>query len=255
MHIRAAYLLLIFLASLVAGAMNAVAGGGTLVTFPALLLAGVPPIVANATTALGLWPGNLFTGWAYRTHVETPRRTVVRLSAISIVGGFFGAWLLLHTPEHVFNRLIPLLLLFAALLFTAGRQVRGLADRLSISPRWLAATAILGQFCIAIYGGYFGAGIGVLMLSLYSLTVRSSIHSMLGVRSICATAINATAIVVFILGHRIEWWIGAVVVVGALLGAGAGAFSMKRLQPALARRIVLVVVWGMTLAYLAKMGL
>lgn len=255
MHTRAVYLLLIFLGSLVAGAMNSVAGGGTLVSFPTLLFAGVPSIVANATNSLGLWPATLFTGWLYSEHIETPRRTVVLLVSISVVGGFLGAWLLLHTPERIFDRLIPLLLLFAATLFTLGPHVRRMADRMSIPVQWLAAMAALGQFGIAVYGGYFGAGIGVLMLALYSLTLSGSIHSMLGIRSICGTAVNATAVVVFIAGHRIDWWIAALMAVGALVGAGVGVFSVKRLEPAIARRVVLVVAWGMTLAYLAKMGL
>jgi uncharacterized protein len=255
MHTRAVYLLLIFLASLVAGAMNSVAGGGTLVAFPTLLLAGVPSIVANATTSLGLWPAALFTGWVYRSHIETSRRMIVLLAAVGIVGGFLGACLLLHTPEKVFNRLIPLLLLFAAALFTLGPRARGMADRMSIPSQWLAVTATLGQFGIAVYGGYFGAGIGVLMLALYSLTLSTNIYSMLGVRSICVTAINATAVAVFIAGHRIDWWLAAVMAAGALSGAGVGALSMRRLRPTIARRIVLVVAWGMTLAYLTKMGL
>lgn len=254
MHMSALYMFLIFLASLVAGAMNSVAGGGTLVTFPTLLFTGVAPIVANASNSMGLWPSTLFTGWLYRDHIETSRRMFALLIAISVVGGFLGAWLLLHTPERVFNQMIPLLLLFAALLFTFSRHVRGVADRMSIPSHWLAAVAVVGQFGIAVYGGYFGAGIGVLMLSLYSLTLDTTIHSMMGIRSICATAINATAVVVFIAGHRIDWLVAALVAAGSIAGAGAGATTIRRLDPALARRIVLVVAWGMILAFLARMG-
>jgi uncharacterized membrane protein YfcA len=254
MHTPLLYLFLIFLASLLAGAMNAVAGGGTLVAFPALLFAGVPPIVANATTALGLWPSAATSGWVYRKHIETPRRTVVALIAVSIAGGFLGAWLLLHTPEHVFDRLIPLLLLFAALLFTASGRVRRMAERLSISAGRLAALAIAGQLIVAIYGGYFGAAMGVLMLGLFSLTLGTNIHSMNGVRTFCGTAVNATAVVVFIFGHRIDWRFAALMAVGAITGATVGAMSMRRLDPLLARRIVLVVAWAMTIAYLVKMG-
>jgi uncharacterized membrane protein YfcA len=255
MHTPLRYLFLIFLASLVAGGMNAVAGGGTLVAFPALLFAGVPPIVANATTALGLWPSAASSGWVYRKHIETPRRTLLLLIAVSVLGGFLGAWLLLHTPEHVFDRLIPLLLLFASVLFTASGSVRRLADRYSVSARRLAVVAIIGQLAVSVYGGYFGAAMGVLMLGLFSLTLATNIHSMNGVRTFCGTAVNATAVVVFIFGHRIDYRFALLMAVGAIIGGVLGALSMRRLNPLLARRIVLVVAWAMTFAYIAKMGL
>ena len=235
--------------------MNAVAGGGTLVAFPALLFAGVPAIVANATTSLGLWPSAATSGWVYRKEITTPRRTVLLLVAMSLAGGFAGAWLLLHTPERIFDRLIPLLLLFAVVLFTASGKVRRMAERMSISAGRLELLAILGQFAVAIYGGYFGAAMGVLMLALFSLTLGSSIHSMNGVRTFCATAVNAIAVVVFIFGHRIDWRVAAVMAVAAVIGAMGGALAMRKLNPLLARRGVMVVAWGMTLAYVAKMGL
>lgn len=255
MHLNHVYLFLIFLASIIAGAMNAVAGGGTLVAFPALLFAGVPSIVANATSSLGMWPSSATSGWVYRKHIDTPRRTLVLLIVASIAGGFFGAWLLLHTPESIFNRLIPVLLLFAVCLFSISGYVRRMAERMSISAGHLAAMACIGQFAIAIYGGYFGAAMGVLMLSLFSLTLSSNIHSMNGVRTFCGAAVNATAVVVFILGHRIDWWFAAVMAIGSTVGSTAGAMGMRRLNPLLARRVVLLIAWGMTLAYVAKMGI
>ncbi len=255
MHTNLLYLFLVFVASLVAGVMNAIAGGGTLVSFPTLLFVGVPPIVANATNSLGLWPSAATGGWVYRKEITTRRRTVWLLLAISVIGGFLGAWLLLHTPEHIFGRLIPILLLFAAGLFTASGRVRKMAERLAISPGRLEMLALVGQLPIAMYGGYFGAAMGVLMLALFSLTLSSNIHSMNGVRAFCASAVNATAVVVFIAGHRIDWFIAGVMAAGAILGAIVAATWMRGLNPVLARRIVLVVAWGMTIAYVAKMGL
>lgn len=255
MHTSLLYLFLIFLASLVAGVMNAVAGGGTLVAFPALLFAGVPPIVANATTSLGLWPSAATGGWVYRKEITTSRRTLLLLVLMSLAGGFAGSWLLLHTPEHAFNRLIPVLLLFALALFTVSGKVRRMAERMSISPRHLEVVAILGQFAVAVYGGYFGAAMGVLMLTLYSLTLSSSIHSMNGVRTFCGSATNAIAVVVFIFGHRIDWMVAAVMASGAVIGATGGALAMRRLDPKLARRVVLILAWTMTLTYVARMGL
>ncbi|HVB33996.1 MAG TPA: sulfite exporter TauE/SafE family protein [Patescibacteria group bacterium] len=246
---------LIFLASVVGGVMNAVAGGGTLVAFPALLFTGVPSIVANATTSLGLWPSAATSGWVYRKHIRASRSTVLLLVAVSIAGGLVGALLLLHTRERVFDRLIPLLLLFATVLFTASGWVRQMTSRMSIPAGRLTVMAIAGQFVIAIYGGYFGAAMGVLMLGLFSLTLHPDMHSMNGLRAVCGSTVNAIAVVVFILGNRIDFHIAALMAVGAILGALAGAFSVRRLQPALARRVVLVIAWTMTVAYIVKMGL
>lgn len=255
MHTTFLYVSLIFLASLVAGVMNAVAGGGTLVAFPALLLAGVPPIVANATTSLGLWPSAAFSGLVYRKHIETPWRTFAQLLLASVAGGFAGSWLLLHTREQDFHRLIPILLLFAACLFTLGNRVRRMAERIALSPRRLAGVAVAGQVAIAIYGGYFGAAMGVLMLGLFSSTLGTNIHSINGIRSFCGTFVNSTAVVVFVLGHRIDFRVAAIMVVAAIVGGVVGALGFRRLEPALARRIVLIVAWGMIATYIAKMGL
>lgn len=255
MHTSLLYLFLIFLASAVGGTMNAVAGGGTLVTFPTLLFAGVPAIVANATNTLGIWPAAATSGWVYRKDIVTSRRVVTLLLVASVAGGFTGAWLLLHTPLHLFNRLIPLLLLFAASLFTLSGRVRAMAERMSIPDAHLAVAAIFGQFLLGIYGGYFGAAMGVLMLALFSLTLSGSIHSINGIRALCGTAANAIAVLVFIFGHRIDWFLAAVMAAGAIVGGTLGAVYLRRLNPLLARRMVLVVAWGMTAAYILKMGL
>lgn len=253
MHLNALHWFLIFLASVVAGAMNAVAGGGTLVAFPALLFVGVPSIVANATTSLGVWPSSVASGWLYRQDIETRRSTLALLSAMSLGGGFFGAWLLLHTPQRIFDLLIPVLLVFAASIFTASGRIRLLADRLSIPGGRLLALAVFGQLAIGVYGGYFGAAMGVLMLALFSLTLGRNIHSLNGVRSICGIFINGMAVIVFIAGHKIDWWIALVMAVASAAGASVGTVYMRRLNPAPARRVVLVLAWGMTLAFVAKM--
>ena len=254
MHSSLIYLILVFIASIVAGVMNAIAGGGRFIAFPVLLFAGVPPIVANVTASVGVWPSGVTSGLVYRKSVETPKRTLILLSIASFAGSLLGAWLLLHTPGRIFERMIPPLLIFAATLFSISGPVRRVAERMSIRSEHLMAMAAIGQFTVAIYGGYFGAGMGVLMLSLFSLTLSPNIHSTNGVRSLCATVINTTAVVVFILGHRIDWWFAAAMAAGTTLGGTAGAMGMRRLDPALARRIVLLLVWGMTLAYVIKIG-
>ncbi|HEV2387983.1 MAG TPA: sulfite exporter TauE/SafE family protein [Candidatus Acidoferrales bacterium] len=254
MHIDSLHWVLVILASVVAGAMNAVAGGGTLLAFPTLLFVGVPSIPANATTSLGLWPSSVASGWLYRKDIDVPGQALALLSMVSVAGGFLGAWLLLHTPQRIFDLLVPVLLLFAAAIFTASERIRLLAGRLSIPGGRLLALAVAGQFAIGIYGGYFGAAMGVLMLALFSLTLASTIHSMNGVRSICGMAINGMAVVVFIAGHRIDWRIAAVMALASVGGASAGTVYMRRLDPAPARRVVLALAWGMTLAFVARVA-
>lgn len=255
MHTSLLYLFLVFLASVVAGVMNAVAGGGRLVAFPALLFVGVPPVVANATSSLGAWPSLATSGLVYRKYIDTPRRTLILLVGVSVAGSLLGALVLLHTPSSYFERMISPLLLFASFLLTISGRVRRMADRMAISSHHLAAGAVVGQFVAAVYGGYFGAGMGVILLSLYALTLSGKIHSMNGLRTLCGSVTIATSVTVFIFGHKIDWLFAAVMAAGAILGSSVCALNMRRLNPIVARRIVLVLVWGMTLFYVGKMGI
>jgi len=243
-------LLIIFAAALVAGAMNAVAGGGTMVVFPTLLFLGVPPIAANATCALGVWPSGIAGAIAYRDFHEAPPRLIAWLTVVSLLGGAWGAWLLLHTPPVFFGRLVPVLLVFALLVFTfSGRRPKVEGVRRRLLPM-AAVTAVAAQAAIAVYGGYFGAGMGVLMMAAFAATLAYEVHALNGLRSICATAINATAIGYFIVRHAILWRPGLVMVAGSALGTWGCALLVRRLDPRPARRVVLAVAWVMTAAYL-----
>ena len=172
---------LLFIAALLGGAQNSVAGGGSFLTLPALIFAGVPPIKASATSTVALWPGSVASVGAYRKELGTQRRELLTLGAISIVGGLVGAIVLLKTPQNTFVLLLPILLLAATLLFAFGGRiaqwVRARSAKSALPP-WLS---LLGtsfvQFIIAVYGGFFGGGIGILMLALLAVMGMTNIHA------------------------------------------------------------------------------
>jgi uncharacterized membrane protein YfcA len=175
---------ILFGAALIGGVMNAVAGGGSFLTFPTLILAGVPPISANATNTVALWPGSMASVWAYRREVRRAPHTLL-LSSASLVGGALGSVLLLHIPSATFARLIPYLLLLTTLLFAFNRPV---AARFQTrqdedpDPSWRVLTGLtLAQFAIATYGGFFGAGIGIVMLAVFGLMGLDDIHMLIGI--------------------------------------------------------------------------
>ena len=221
---------LLFAAGFIAGLMNAIAGGGTIVTFPALIFAGISSIAANATSTVALLPGTLAGVVGYRRMLPAVWKWIRLFAAVSLIGGLVGAILLTKTPERVFDRLVPFLILFATILFTA----RGFFTRLfklevkrSVSPRWLI-TAILFQTLVSIYGGYFGAGIGILMLASLGMLGFENIHEMNAVKNALAFLINAIAAGYFIYKGLIVWPAAGIVAAGAITGGYSGAhFSQK----------------------------
>lgn len=221
---------LLFAAGFLAGLMNAIAGGGTIVTFPALIFAGISSIGANATSTVALLPGTLAGVLGYRRILPAVWKWIRMFAVVSVVGGLIGAVLLTKTPEQVFARLVPFLILFATILFTA-RDFFTRIFRLSATPspsvRWLvAATAF--QIVVAIYGGYFGAGIGILMLASLGVLGFEDIHKMNAVKNALAFLINVIAAVYFIFKGMIDWSAAAMVAAGAIAGGFSGAhFSQK----------------------------
>ena len=246
-HLPHADQLIVFLAAAVAQGLNTVAGGGSFITFPALLFAGVAPIEANATSTVALWPGALSSAWAYRRDFAATRRVVVVLSAVSIVGGFAGAMLLLLTPEARFKALIPWLLGFATVLFAASD---GISSRLKPDGRGgsLALVACI-QFVVAIYGGYFGGGIGIMMLAAFSLMDVGTIHGMNGLKALLGAVINGAAVVTFIVARLVDWRFAVPMIVAAILAGYAGAKIARRIDPAIVRRLVVVVGVVMTIVF------
>ena len=235
--------LILFFAAVVAQALNAVAGGGSFLTFPALLLAGVGPIEANATSTIALWPGALSSAWGYRHDFAADRRTVIALAIVSIAGGLAGALLLLFTPEQRFKALIPYLLLFATLLFAASDRVSA-----RIGPRGRGAgadkaLAIVGviQFAVAVYGGYFGGGIGIMMLAGFALMDVGNIHSMNGLKAVLGAVINGAAVATFIIAHLVVWQYAWAMIVGSIVSGYASAKIARRADPRVVRWIVIAV--------------
>jgi uncharacterized membrane protein YfcA len=249
----------LFGAALAGGALNAVAGGGSFLTFPSLLLSGVLPIQANATSTVALWPGSLMSVAAYRRELRG-RRGLLLLGATSLAGGLLGALLLLRTPQGVFVRLVPYLLLLATLLFTFGgtltRYVRrrltlGLAGR--AAPPWAAlAGVVVLQLVIATYGGYFGGGIGILMLASLALLGLEDIHEMNALKTLMASCINGVAVVTFVLAGAVAWAPALVMVAGAILGGYGGAAFARRLPSSAVRGFVIAVGCAMTLYFLLR---
>ncbi len=238
--------LIVFAAAVVAGAINAVAGGGTLVTFPTLVWLGVPSIAANATNTVSLWPGSLGSVWGYRRELSGVDRSVFFLTVPSIAGGLIGAVLLDLTPTETFDRLVPFLILFATGLFMAQDQVQrrfNLARAHQSRSPWRSWTMVF-QFGVAIYGGYFGAGIGILMLAALTLMGHTDIHRMNGIKNLLATAINGTAAVYFAFNTPVLWADVLVMAVGSIAGGIGGAGIARRIGRDNVRRVVIAIGFG-----------
>jgi uncharacterized membrane protein YfcA len=240
---------LLFLAAAVGGALNAVAGGGSFVAFPALLFAHVAPVPANATNTIALWPASVASVVAYRREIDDVRRELVPLGAASLAGGLAGSILLLRTSDRTFVLLIPFLLLFATALFTFGGRI---AKRLTRGAHAPLAVAVVAQFVISVYGGYFGGGMGIMMLAVMTLLGMTHIHKMNGLKNVLGTLINGVAVVAFILAGAVQWSAGAVMIVGGIAGGYAGAAVARRIEPKYVRWLVMGIAWSMTAYFFAR---
>jgi uncharacterized membrane protein YfcA len=237
----------------VAGAMNSVAGGGTLLTFPALT-AHVAPAIANATSTVALLPGSFAGALGYRRELAASRRFVLRMLAPSLLGGFAGAWLVGRDTE-TFKHLVPWLILTAAVLFVVQAPVaRWLkAHRPDHEPGPLTQFILIGcQFVIAVYGGYFGAGIGILMLTALGFMGVGDIHRMNAVKTFLAAMINGASVVVFIRDELVDWRFAAAMAGAAILGGYAGARVARRLPAQYVRYAVIVIGFGLSLYYFIR---
>ena len=251
--------LLLFLAAFVGGALNAVAGGGSFIGVPALIFAGVPAVSANATNTLALWPASIASVSAYRREVGAARPWVMSLGGASLAGGVIGGLLLLRTSDDAFLRLLPWLLLIAAATFTfAGPIQRALSRHPADAAHHPAGAAphhlavLLLQFLISIYGGYFGGGMGIMMLATLTIAGMTEVHRMNAVKSVLAVIINGVALVQFIAFGAIAWPPGMIMVAGGIAGGYAGAATARRVDERHVRRLVMVIAWGMTLYFFLR---
>lgn len=233
----------LFAVAVFAGGINSVAGGGTFFAFPALLFAGVSPVAANVTSTMAVWPGTIASVVAYRKEVAVHSHRLPRLLAASLLGGIVGAALLLWLPESTFEFLIPWLLLTATLLFAFSGKITGFmhsrSGKLATHPLIRKLGGVLLQFTIAVYGGYFGAGIGILMLALLGLLGMKDIHEMNGLKTVLATSINGVAVAIFLFSGQVVWTYALFMALGAVLGGYLGPHLARRTDKKYVRRFVI----------------
>jgi uncharacterized membrane protein YfcA len=244
-----------FGSAFIAGAINSVAAGGTLLTFPTLIWLGLPSINANATSTVAIWPGTVGTVWGYRQELTSSSPRMLALIAPSVVGGIAGALLLRRTPPAIFDALVPFLILFATLLFMVQEPIQ---RRLKLarpeshkSARWLIGV-ILFQLLVALYGGYFGAGIGILMLGALSVLGLTDIHQMNGFKALFGASINGLASIYFIWAGMVYWPEFVVMVVGAIVGGYGGARIARRIGGPAVRRIVIAAGLAMAVSLFVR---
>ncbi|MDR3671162.1 MAG: sulfite exporter TauE/SafE family protein [Holophaga sp.] len=251
----------ILIAAFAAGAINSIAGGGTLVSFPALLGVGLTGQQANVTSTLALWPGSIGGFYGHRKDLAGTRAFALRLVPPSILGAAVGAVLMLVTPNTMFDRLIPYLILTATLLMAANEPISKLIQGTQGGQRtttwWIGA--ITFQFLVGVYGGYFGAGIGILMLAALSLLGLKDIHQMNGLKNFLALSINGVAIIAFIVYEHlfhpgyIVWWMVLMMVVTSCLGGLFGSHMAHRVGRKTVRVIVIGVGFVLAGWYFYKM--
>ncbi|MBS2018544.1 MAG: sulfite exporter TauE/SafE family protein [Deltaproteobacteria bacterium] len=249
---------LLFATGTIGGALNAVAGGGSFIVFPTMLFAGVPPVAANATTAAALWPAGLASAVAYRRELPKERKTLVVLAAASALGGTLGAKLLLLTSDETFAKLVPFLLLAASAVFTFGPRLtkRSSEPRPAgegAAPVSLAAGAFV-QLLIASYGGYFGGGMGILMLATLTLMGMANIHEMNALKIVLGILINGAANIAFLLAHKVQFDVAIPVVLGAITGGWLGAATARRFDPKKVRLVVMIFAWSLTAFFFVKLA-
>lgn len=254
-------LALVLAAALIGGAVNSIAGGGTLLTFPALIGLGVPALIANATSTVALWPGAVASMWGYRDLLGGMRTWVSRLAIPSLLGGLLGAVLLLATPAARFDAIVPWLVLGATVLFIVQKpmseRLRRRAERRAVPEAaddhafdhtvQPTVRLLIYQFLVAVYGGYFGAGMGILMLAALGLMGFRNIHRMNGLKNWGGLCANAVAAGTFAFSGLVSWPVAAAMAVGATLGGYGGSRLAQRVSQARVRQAIIAIGLASTL--------
>ncbi len=235
----------LFLAGIVGGGVNAIAGGGTFFTFPAMIASGLDPLTANASNAVAIYPGHAAAVPAYREELRSAGRPLLLRSAIVALGGLLGAGLLLQTGAVAFEGLVPWLLLAATLLFAFGPALASVSARLRSESRWMTSGV---EFLFAVYGGYFGAGLGVLLMAALTIIGIRDVQMANAQKNWLATIITTFSVLVFALAGVVAWPQTIAVLFGALIGGYGGARLARRI-PAGALRIVVIIVGFVLSAY------
>jgi uncharacterized protein len=244
---------ILVLAAVAAGAVNAIAGGGTLITFPSLIAFGVPPVTANATSTVALVPGSFGAFWGFRDAALGDKRTLVWMAVPSLIGGAVGAWLVLVAGNRIFARMVPWLIYGATILYVLQGPLRRLLDRAggggSTQRRWPLACV---QLVIAVYGGFFGAGIGILMLAAIGLFSDGDIRRANGLKNFAAICINGIAAATFFVGRHVDVPLAAAMTAGAVAGGYGAARWSAKLRPSWIRALVIIIGVGMGTYTLVK---
>ena len=241
---------LVFAAGMVAGAMNALAGGGSFVSLPALIAAGVPPVQANTSSTVALFPGGLASAWAYRDGLRSVGAVSLRaLLAATLGGGLIGALLLLRTSSAAFTFVLPWLLLAALLALAFGRRIGE-----ALRARWqIHAHAVLAvQFALGIYGGYFGGAVGIMMIAVWGLLDNTDLKQLNAPRTLLVSAANVVAVFAFIAADAVRWPETLAMLAGAIIGGYWGARIGRRAPPGIIRALTLLATGGITLAFFVK---
>ena len=236
-----------FAAAFLAGGVNSLAGGGTLITFPTLLWLGLPSVTANATNTVAIWPGSIGSLWGFRRELGRTQPKMRWLTIPSFAGGAIGALLLRLTPSGVFDKLIPFLILFATLLFSLQGPINRWLGEPHGEQRWFTG-ALLMQLGVAVYGGYFGAGMSIMMLTALSVLGMTDILEMNALTSLYGLCINGIAAVLFIWSHMVSWPFVLVMAVGSILGGYAAAGTARRIGKEAVRRFVIAVGFTISVA-------
>jgi uncharacterized membrane protein YfcA len=227
-------------AAAVAGAINSAAGGGSFISFPTLVFLGVPPITANATNTAAMWLGGLGTIRGFREDMTRPTRRFVAAMAASVVGGVAGAVLLLHTPPHAFNAIIPWLLLFATVAFAISPAILKLTNHPG-GAHDLTWWSVVPLFCVAVYGGFFGGGQGLVLLAYFALIGMTDLRRMNALKAVLSFINNGVPVIPFVIARALAWDVAAAMCVGAAFGGYYGARLVRRVPPRTMRWAIVVV--------------
>ncbi len=244
----------LFCAAVLGGTLNSVAGGGSFIGFPALVFTGLPAISANVTNATALWPGSVASVGAYRRELAQQKRTLlILLVSTSLIGGILGSLLLLKTPPLIFVHLVPYLLLAATLLFALSGPITTRLRMRSLEKAELSVGMLVGIFCaqlvIAVYGGYFGGGIGILMLATLAMMGMNDIHVMNALKTLLTSCINGVAVLAFIIARVVAWPQAVLMIIGAVIGGYGGAYYARKIEQKWVRLFVIAVGCSMTIYF------
>jgi uncharacterized protein len=243
---------LVGIAAFCAGAMNSVAGGGTFFSFPALLAAGVPPIAANASNSVALWPASLSSAWAYRAELARYKRYLIPMGIVSFIGGIGGGLLLLATQDATFSRLIPWLLLFATVLFAFSGRLSVLLRGTHAAKPGNSATSLAGQAVVSVYGGFFGAGMGILMLASLAMAGHDDVHEINAIKNLLSAVIYSVTVLTFVIAGAVSWPYTIIMLATATLGGYWGATIARKIPALWLRRFIIAVGFILTVFYFYK---